>query len=137
MDLKTVRAYVLRREIRRPHANGDVFLFDRNIREAARIGEERRDLVSNRLNTAVSKSIRDCIEKFDASGGIDGRYLLKGGVEGRIPAPFTGHKETPWTKNTRDLLKNDWVVKNLKTSREDKYYTIMWASLTAIDTERA
>jgi len=92
MHFKAVRAYVLRRQIRRPHANGDVFLFDCNIREAARIGEECGDLVSNRLNTTESKSIRDCIEKFDASGGIDGRYLLKGGVEGHITTPFTGHK---------------------------------------------
>jgi hypothetical protein len=89
-------------------------LFHCNVYEETRVGDECGDLVSYGLNTAGRKSIGDGVKKSDGSWGIDGRYFLKGGVEGCIAAQFTGHKETPRTKNTSDLLKNAWVVTNLE-----------------------
>ena len=65
------------------------------------------------LYTTGRKSIVDGIEKSDGSWGIDGRGVLKRGVEGYIAVQFTGYKETSRTKNTSDLLKNAWVVTNL------------------------
>jgi hypothetical protein len=92
MYLDVVRAYVLQHRIRRPNANGNVFLFGYNVCKAARIRDECRDLMSYRLNPTGRKSIRDNVEKLDGRWGVDGRVFLKGGVKGRMAAPFIGDK---------------------------------------------